>query len=122
MPKVLIVEDEQSLQFLYKTKLELSQFAVETADDGLIGLAKAQEFMPDIILLDLLMPNMNGAEMLQRLREKHWGADMRVVVLTNISKDEAPHVLRFLAVDRYIVKAFYTPAEVVDVVKEVLHM
>ena len=63
MPKVLIVEDEQSLQFLYKTKLELSQFAVETADDGLIGLAKAQEFMPDIILLDLLMPNMNGAEM-----------------------------------------------------------
>jgi two-component system alkaline phosphatase synthesis response regulator PhoP len=120
MSKVLIVEDEQSLQFLYKTKLELSRFHVETADNGEDGLMKARDFMPDIILLDLLMPKMNGAEMLKNLREQDWGANIRVIILTNISKDEAPHVLRFLSVDRYIVKAYYTPAQVVDVVKEVL--
>ena len=118
--KIAIVEDEQSIQQMYKFKLETEGYIVATASDGREGLALAEEFMPDLILLDLMMPVMSGDEMLQRLREQEWGASMRVIVLTNISKNEAPHALRFLNVDRYVVKAHYTPAQVTDVVKEVL--
>jgi hypothetical protein len=60
--------------------------------------------------------------MLQHIREHHWGASIRVIILTNISRDEAPSLLRFLSVDRYIVKAHYTPSQVVAIVKEVLHI
>lgn len=122
MHKILIVEDEQPLQLLYKVKLEIEGFIVETASDGITGLQRAQEFMPELLLLDLRMPKMDGDEMLQHLREKDWGANMRVIILTNISRDEAPHTLRFLSVDRYVVKAYYTPAQIVEVVKEVLHI
>ncbi len=58
--------------------------------------------------------------MLARLRAQAWGADIRVIILTNLSKDEAPQVLRFLHVDRYIVKAHHTPKQLVDIVHEVL--
>ncbi len=120
--KVAVVEDDPPIRNLYLTKLELSGFTVRAATNGETGLGLAKDFRPDLILLDLLMPGMNGDEMLQRLRSEEWGADMRVIILTNISRNEAPSVLRFLGVDRYIVKAHYTPAQVVDVVKEVLHI
>jgi CheY-like chemotaxis protein len=68
------------------------------------------------------MPEMNGDEMLTRLREREWGGNIRVIVLTNISKDEAPATLRFLNVDRYVVKAHHTPAQVLEIVREVLDM
>jgi hypothetical protein len=63
---------------------------------------------------------MGGSEMLAHLRSERWGSEIRVIVLTNISKDEAPPALRFLHVDRYIVKAHHTPAQVVSIVHEVL--
>jgi DNA-binding response OmpR family regulator len=87
-----------------------------------MGLEITEAFRPDVILLDLKMPIMNGDEMLERLRETEWGANTRVMVLTNISKDEAPGTLRFLNVDRYIVKAHHTPGQIVDMVREVLSM
>lgn len=90
------------------------------AADGAKGLEVVEAFRPDIVLLDLRMPKMSGDEMLTRLRASHWGRDMRVIILTNISKSEAPPVLRFLHVDRYIVKAHHTPAQVVGIVREVL--
>lgn len=118
--KVAIVEDDHDLQFLYKLKLELAGFHVATANDGREGLEVAEQFDPDIILLDLMMPVMSGAEMLVELRAHAWGSKTRVVILTNISKDEAPQALRFLHVDRYVVKAQQTPAQVVALIHEVL--
>lgn len=118
--KVAVVEDDINLQFLYKTKLELEGFEVATANDGIEGLEVVDSFDPHVILLDLMMPNMGGAEMLARLRARASGGAVRVIVLTNISKDEAPQALRFLRVDRYIVKAHHTPAQVVDIVHDVL--
>ncbi|HEY8998721.1 MAG TPA: response regulator [Candidatus Saccharimonadales bacterium] len=118
--KVAIVEDDHDLQYLYKLKLGLAGFDVATAGNGKEGLEVAKDFAPDIILLDLMMPVMNGSEMLAELRSHAWGSDVRVVVLTNISKDEAPQALRFLHVDRYIVKAHQTPAQIVNIIYEVL--
>lgn len=120
VPKVALVEDDQSLQTMYRYKLEHEGFRVATASDGQEGLILAESFQPDIILLDLRMPVMSGDIMLARLRASRWGRNIRVIILTNISKNEAPQVLRFLNVDRYIVKAHHTPTQVVQVIREVL--
>jgi len=120
--KILIVEDNVALADLYSFKFEHEKFIIRSAHNGEMGLEIAKAFDPDLILLDLKMPVMNGDEMLERLRGTDWGADMHVIVLTNISKDEAPRALRFLNVDRYIVKAHHTPGQIVDIVREVLSM
>lgn len=119
-PKVVVIEDDHDLQYLYQLKLENEGFLVKTAGNGEDGLKVVEAFQPDIILLDLMMPIMGGAEMLARLRATDWGSSIRVLILTNISKDEAPQALRFLRVDRYIVKAHHTPSQVIGIVHEVL--
>jgi len=118
--KVAVVEDDHNLQFMYKLKLENQGFHVTTASDGKTGLEVAEHFKPDIMLLDLMMPIMSGTEMLEKMRSTPWGSDIRVVILTNLSRDEAPQALRFLNVDRYIVKAHHTPSQILEVVQEVL--
>ena len=117
---IALVEDEIAIQLMYKMKLEREGFTVATAANGFQGLELIERFRPHLVLLDLRMPGMDGAEMLARLRATEWGSNIRVIILTNISKNEAPQALRFLRVDRYIVKAHYTPRQVVDVVCEVL--
>jgi DNA-binding response OmpR family regulator len=118
--KILVVEDDEAIRTLYTVKLRKEGFHTDAAVNGHHGLQKAESFQPHLILLDLRMPIMSGDEMLQKLRGTDWGSDMRVIILTNISKSEAPHVLRFLHVDRYVVKVHHTPSQVVDMVKEVL--
>lgn len=118
--RAVVVEDDHDIQYLYKLKLEREGFDVAVASNGLEGLEAIKHNRPDIILLDLMMPIMSGSEMLAKLRAESWGSDARVIILTNISKDEAPQALRFLHVDRYIVKAHHTPAQVVNIVHEVL--
>ena len=120
MSKVLIVEDNLSIASMYEFKLKLDGYEVMHAPDGKHGLRLSEEFQPDLILLDIRMPEMNGDDMLEQLRSKEWGGPIRIVILTNISKDEAPQKLRFLNVDRYIVKAHHTPAQVVKIVEEIL--
>lgn len=118
--RAVVVEDDHDIQYLYKLKLEREGFDVAVASNGLEGLEAIKHNRPDIILLDLMMPIMSGSEMLAKLRAESWGSDARVIILTNISKDEAPQALRFLHVDRYIVKAHHTPAQVVNIVHEAL--
>lgn len=118
--KIAIIEDDRDLQFIYKMKCESVGYEVMTAGDGYRGLEIAESFRPDLILLDLRMPRMSGDEMLVKLRATDWGKDMRVIILTNISKSEAPPVLRFLHVDRYVVKAHHTPAQIIGIVHEIL--
>lgn len=118
--KIAIIEDELPIQSMYRLKLEREGFEVATANNGHEGLQLAESWQPDLILLDLRMPVMSGDEMLVRLRAKEWGASMRVIVLTNISRSEAPQALRFLNVDCYVVKAQYTPTQVVAMVRNTL--
>ena len=116
----VVVEDDHDLRFLYQTKLEREGFTAYSADNGVTGLKLIKEVKPAIVLLDLLMPIMSGPEMLAQLRTEEWASNIRVIILTNISKDEAPPALRFLNVDRYVVKAHNTPAQIVATAKEVL--
>ena len=119
---IAIIEDDDAIRNLYKVKLEFDGFGVVTANNGKAGLELVEQSQPDLVLLDLRMPVMSGDEMLVKLRETSWGASMRVVVLTNISRAEAPSSLRLLSVDRYLVKAHHTPQQIVEVVREVLGM
>ena len=119
--RILIVEVDPAIRSMYEMKLQSQGYEVRVANDGEKGLELSKSFLPDLILLDILLPNdMDGDEMLQRLRETEWGASIRVIVLTNISKSEAPASLRLLHVDRYVVKAHHTPMQVADIVREVL--
>jgi DNA-binding response OmpR family regulator len=117
---VAVIEDEPTICEMYRFKLEQAGYRAVTARDGQEGMVVCRKEKPELILLDLLMPIMTGDEMLARLRATELGSKVKVVILTNLSKDEAPPVLRLLHVDRYIVKAHYTPSQVVELVKEVL--
>lgn len=119
--KICVVEDERAIAEMYQFKLRLEGYVVITASNGSEGLKLIKAERPDLVLLDLRMPKMGGDEMLEKLRATEWGGSMRVIILTNISKNEAPQKLRFLNVDRYIVKAHHTPSQVADIVRSVLN-
>ncbi len=117
MPKVAIIEDDQAISQMYRIKFEAEGFEVETAENGRLGLELVEKMRPDIILLDLMMPEMTGDEMLQELRTKDWGKDITVIILTNMGEQEAPAIVRQLNVKRFIVKAEMTPRQVAEMVK-----
>jgi DNA-binding response OmpR family regulator len=120
MTKIAIIEDDPVINQMYRMKFEADGFEVQIADSGKRGVALVEEFKPDIILLDLQMPNMNGAEALKEIRAHEWGKSIPVIILTNLGEEEAPKSLHELGIHSYIVKADLTPRQVVGRVKEAL--
>lgn len=120
MAKIAIIEDEAAIRKMYALKLNFSDFEVCEAGDGKEGLVVIEREQPDLILLDLRMPGMSGDEMLRELRGTAWGETIPVIILTNISKDEAPRTLWHLGISDFIVKANSTPQKVVERVEAVL--
>ena len=120
--KVLIVEDDKFLSELISTKLDKEGFAISLAGDGEAGLKKAEEFKPDIILLDIMLPGMDGFEVLEKLKG-HANASIKktpVIILSNFGQEsKVERGLQLGAVD-YLVKANFTTGEIVDKIKEVL--
>lgn len=117
MPKIAIVEDDAAISQMYRIKFETEGYDVETAENGKLGLELIEKMKPDIILLDLMMPEMNGDEMLERLRKTPFGKDIKVIILTNMGESEAPDSLKQLNVSAFIVKANMTPRQVAELVK-----
>ncbi len=118
--KIAIVEDDEPIRSMYVLKLKKEGFDVASAEDGEKGLALVEDFKPDLLLLDLKLPYLSGQELLKKAREQDWGKEMLCIVLTNISQSEASMDLRLLKVEKYIVKAHYTPSQVVTEVKDIL--
>src|SRR3989344_4231151 len=117
MKKIAIIEDDLAIAQMYRIKFESEGFKVETAENGKLGLALCEDMKPDMVLLDLMMPEMNGDEVLEKIRKSSWGKDMKVVVLTNMGEEEAPEVIHKLNVSAFIVKAEMTPRQVAELVK-----
>lgn len=120
MTKIAIIEDDPVINQMYRMKFEADGFEVELADNGKRGVALVEKFQPDMILLDLQMPEMGGAEALEVIRGHDWGKHIPVIILTNLGEEESPKHLRSLGIDSYIVKADLTPRQVVGRVKEAL--
>lgn len=120
MTKVAIVEDDQAIAQMYRFKFESENFTVETADNGVLGLKLAESMKPDIILLDLMMPEMTGDEMLEKLRATDWGKNIKVIILTNMGEQEIPAKVKELGVSGVILKADMTPRQVAEIVKKQL--
>lgn len=115
-----IVEDEQSISQMYKIKFEAEGYEVFTADNGVHGLELIEHHKPDVVLLDIMMPEMTGDVMLKKLRATEWGKDVKVIVLTNTSQEEAIKKVQELGVSDFVIKAQSTPHQVLEVVKRVL--
>lgn len=120
MTKIAIIEDDQVINQMYRMKFEATGFNVATAGDGEAGVALVERFKPDIILLDLQMPIMDGSAALEHIRKSPITKTTPVIILTNLGQEEAPKNLRDLGIHSYIVKAELTPSQVVSRVKEAL--
>lgn len=118
--KVLLIEDDPFLLSMYTTKFEIEGFWIITADDGEKGIELAGSQKPDIILLDILMPKMNGFEVLESIKADKATAQIPVILLTNLNqKDEIEKGLRLGAED-YLIKAHFMPTEVIEKVRKLL--
>ena len=115
--KIAIVEDDQAISQMYRIKFEAEGYTVETAENGKLGLELAESMKPDIILLDLMMPEMNGDEMLAKLRKTPFGKSTKVIILTNMGEQEIPEQVNKLGVVAVILKADMTPRQVAELVK-----
>jgi DNA-binding response OmpR family regulator len=120
MTKIAIIEDDSVISQMYRMKFESDGFDVQIANNGRDGISLVETFSPDIILLDMQMPVMNGDAALREIRTKPWGKNVPVMVLTNMGEEEAPKDMRSLGIEAYIVKADLTPRQVVDRVKSTL--
>jgi DNA-binding response OmpR family regulator len=120
MTKIAIIEDDPVISQMYRMKFESDGFSIQLANNGSRGVAMVKDFKPDMILLDLEMPEMNGDEALKQIRSHDWGKTVPVIILTNLGEEEAPKSLKTLGVTSYIVKANLTPSEVVSRVKKAL--
>lgn len=118
-PSIVLVEDDDFISEMYALKFK-SDYDFEVARDGAEGLALIQKVKPDLVLLDIILPQLDGFEVLERLKQDPATKDIPVLLLTNLGqKDNVKKGLRLGAVD-YIIKAHYTPTEVVEKVKRTL--
>ncbi len=115
--KILIVEDEMFSVKALKKKLEDSDFQVLVAFNGVSGLEVALQEHPDLILLDLILPEMDGITMLDKLREDDWGKKVPVIILSNLSKADSIRESRERGVNTYLVKTDWKLDEVIAKVK-----
>lgn len=120
MKKILIVEDDKFLRELIIRKLSEEEFDVIEAIDGEDGIKKIKEEKPDLVLLDLILPGIDGFEVLSKMKEDSSLGSIPVVILSNLGqREDVERGMKLGAVD-YLVKAHFTPGEIIEKVKSVL--
>lgn len=118
--KVLIIEDDSYILDMYKMKFKASNFEVMVAQDGIKGLKILEKQIPDVILLDVIMPKMDGFQVLKAIKNKDSLKEIPVILLTNLGqKENIEKGFELGAVD-YVVKAHFTPLEIVKKIREIL--
>ena len=120
MAKLLIVEDDPLMSRMYQKIFTFEKYEVELAHDGQEGLDKAREFKPTLILLDVMMPKMNGLELLGKLKADPDLKKIPVVMLTNLAGEKDAEEALAAGAVKYIIKSEYDPKAIAEMVKEVL--
>lgn len=118
--KILLAEDDLQLVDMYRRKFELEGFDVQFAEDGQMALDILEKWKPDVALLDIMMPKVNGLDVLKYIKEKKGYEDILTVMLTNLGNEATAEEIYKLGATEYIVKADMTPLEVSEKVKELI--
>lgn len=118
--KIVIVEDNADLAEIYKTRLELLGYTCFIGYNGITGLYFIQKEMPDLVLLDLMIPDIDGGQVLETIRKSDWGKNTKVLVVSNLNESEAPANLRQLGIEGYAVKANMTNDAIDQLVNGIL--
>lgn len=103
--KVVIVEDNTSLSDIYKTRLEILGYVCFAAYDGITALEVIERELPDLVLLDLMVPKVAGDQILATMRSNPWGRDIKVLIISNLNEADAPAGIREQGIEGYVVKA-----------------
>ncbi|HSX17710.1 MAG TPA: response regulator [Patescibacteria group bacterium] len=103
--KIVIVEDNAALADIYKTRLEILGYTCFVAYDGKEALFTIQKELPDLVLLDLMVPKIAGDQILETMRSSDWGKDIKVYIISNLNEADAPAGLRDQGIEGYAVKA-----------------
>ena len=120
MKNILLVEDDPFLIDIYTTKLNNSGFSIDVAADGEIGLEKLRGKSYDLVILDIVLPHLNGWEVLEAINQDDKLKDLRIFVLSNLGQKEEVEKGLSMGAIKYFIKAHYTPSEVVNEIKKVL--
>lgn len=118
--KVLIIEDDRYILKMYQLKLSLEGFNVQVAENGKLGVERVKEFMPNIILLDILMPELDGFEVLEIIKGDSETKDIPVLIMSNLGQEDHIQKGMELGAIGYVVKSQYSPSQVVEKIKGVL--
>jgi len=118
MEKILVIEDDKFLRDLLYKKLAEENFSVATALDGEEGLKKIQEENPNLVLLDLILPGINGFEVLKKAKENPATKDIPVIVLSNLGQKEDVERAMKLGAQDYLIKAHFTLEEIVEKIRK----
>jgi DNA-binding response OmpR family regulator len=103
--KIVIVEDNNSLADIYKTRLEMLGYTIMVAYDGITALSMIEKELPDLVLLDLMVPKIAGDQILETMRKSDWGHSIPVYIISNLNEADAPAGLRGMGIEGYAVKA-----------------
>jgi CheY-like chemotaxis protein len=117
---LLVVEDDPLMSRMYQKIFTFEKYEVETAADGEEALLKVQQFKPTVILLDVMMPKMNGLEVLERLKANSDTKSIPVIMLTNLAGQQDAETALSKGAVKYIIKSEHEPKEVADMVNEVI--
>lgn len=118
--KILIIEDDSFISEMYKAKLEHLEYEIKVAENGKVGLEAVKIFKPDLILLDIVMPEKDGFETLHDLKKDKNFKNIPVILLTNLGRREDIEKGFKMGANDYIIKAHFTPQEVVNKVSNIL--
>ncbi|MDO8592616.1 MAG: response regulator [bacterium] len=117
---ILVVEDDSMISSMYKTKFEADGFNVLTAEDGAFGLELAKKEKPDIIMLDIILPQLDGFSVLEEVKKDKATKKIPVIMLTNLGTNEDKIKGQKMGAVDYLVKASLTPGQVSAKIKQVL--
>ncbi|MFH1656687.1 MAG: response regulator [Candidatus Nealsonbacteria bacterium] len=120
MKNILLIEDDPFLSDIYSTKLKRSGFDVRVAIDGEDAFEKIKEKMPDLALLDIVLPNIDGWEFLRKIKKDSALSSLKIVILSNLGQKKEIEKGLELGAEKYLIKAHYTPSEVVREVVKIL--
>lgn len=120
MKSILLIEDDPFLIDIYATKLKESGFSVEVATDGEQALSKAKEKKLDLIVLDIVLPQIDGWEILKKIKSDPKLKNLKVIILSNLGQKEEVEKGINLGAIKYLIKAHYTPSQVVEEIKKIL--